>query len=142
VTRETEWRAEWEVLRAERELARRRWRSAADGLAVRANDPLGLRRLVDAHPVAATGIGAAAGALLTKWFLGGARAPRAGRTANGGGHRPASVWSSLLRDAAVSLVVPWLLRMAKAKFGWDLQPVAMKGHDDAAPEAAPQSERP
>jgi hypothetical protein len=129
VTRETEWREEWAVLRAERERARRRWRSAADGLAEQARDPLGLGRLVRGHPVAAAGLGAAAGALLVKLLLGGAKSARDRRARGDHAARPA--WSKVLLDAALGVAMPWLLRTLKDKFGWDLEP-----------GAAPEPDRP
>lgn len=121
MTRETEWRREWDVLRAERVRARHEWRTAADGLAARARDPLGVGGLVRDHPVAATGIGAAAAALLVKLFVGRASKRRHGAsTDDDGAARTASPFSKILRDTAVSFAVPWLLRAAKEKFGWDL----------------------
>ena len=113
MTREGEWRKEWEVLRAERALARRRWRSAADGLSARARDPLGLGRLVHDHPVAATGIGAAAGALLMRLFAGGGRARGDGESRDDGPARQSPSWPAALRDAALDVAVPWLLRALK-----------------------------
>jgi hypothetical protein len=111
VTREEEWRLEFEALRAERAVARRKWRGAADGLAERARDPLGLRGLVKAHPIAATGIGAAVGALLVKMLFGRRKDP----DVNG---QPPSALSAVLRNAVVGVAVPWLLRTVKEKFGW------------------------
>lgn len=122
MTRETEWREEWEILRAERDLARRRLRGAADGLAARAKDPLGLRTFVREHPVAATGIGAAAGALLVKMLLGGARPPRDDEPHGNGAAPPARAWSAVLRDAALGIAVPWLLRVLKERVGRALDP--------------------
>jgi len=130
VTSERQWRAEWEVLRADRDRARRAWRSAADGLAARARDPLGVGRLVRDHPVAAGGVGAAVAALLARSFLRGARAPRDGADA------PASPWSTILRDAALSVGVPWLVRYVKDKFGWDLAPADDAVSRNGAPSAS------
>lgn len=117
MTREEEWQREWEVLRAERARARREWRGAADGLSAWSRDPLGLGKLVRGHPLAATGISAAVGALLGKflqWKVGAAKeeSPEAAEPA-----RPAVAWTTVLRDAAVGLAVPWLLRTLKEKFG-------------------------
>ncbi len=136
MTRESEWRREWEVLRAERRLARGRWRSASDGLAARARDPLGLGTLVQDHPIVATGIGAAAGALLVKLFLGGAGARRDDAPPRDGAGRPQSVLSAVLRDAALGIAVPWLLRTLKEKVGWDLSPDPAPGTDPPCPQAA------
>jgi hypothetical protein len=143
VTRETQWQEEWKGLRAERDLARRRWRSAADELAVRARDPLGLGRLVRDHPVASTGIGAAAGALLARLFLGGARPSRDAASKNGDGDRAAPVWSTLLREAALSVALPWLLRMLKEKLGWDLGGLAAPPEENTSVAGpAPEPARP
>lgn len=133
---EAEWRKEWEVLRAERAVARRRWRSAADELTERAHDPFGLRKLIADHPVVATGIGAAAGALLVKLLFG-----RSGKSRDGSSQRngaphddddtakgpAANVWSTILRDAALRIAVPWLLNWVREKFGQDLDPKAAPG---------------
>lgn len=127
---ERRWRAEWEVLRAERDRARRRWRIAADGLAARARDPLGVGRLVRDHPVAAGGVGAAVAALLARSFLRGARAQRDDAAA------PASAWTTILRDAALSIGVPWLLRYVKDKFGWDLAPADDSASRNGKPSAS------
>ena len=128
MTSEIEWRKEWELLRADRARARRQWRSAADGLAAKAHDPLGLNRLIQGHPIAATGIGAAAGAILAKLFLGRKRARQGDARAGSG-----SVWSAMLRDAAISVALPWLVRMVKDKFGWDLAPGAVPESDEGEP---------
>ncbi len=139
---ETDWQKEWEVLRAERDVARRQWRSAADGLAARARDPFGLRSLVQDHPVAATGIGAALGAVFVKLFLGrkGARkggAPRgdgvSGPDADG---RPPPRWSTVLREVALSIAVPWLIRTLREKFGFDIEPAVAPEPDRPQPAAA------
>jgi hypothetical protein len=113
VTREEQWRREWEALRAEREIARRNWRCAADGLAAWARDPLGFKGLVRGHPIASAGIGAAVGALLARLLL---RGPEPGEREEGPA-RPPAAWTTVLRDAAVGLAVPWLLRVLKEKFG-------------------------
>ena len=140
---EAEWRKEWEVLRAERALARRRWRSAADELAERAHDPFGLGKLIKDHPVAAAGIGAAAGALLVKLFLGRSGKSRDGASQRSGAshdddtaERPAAnVWSTILRDAALRIAVPWIIDWVKEKFGADLAPNAAPGPAAAAADA-------
>jgi hypothetical protein len=122
VTIEASWQKEWGVLRAERVLARRRWRSAADGLAARARDPLGLRRLVHDHPIAAGGIGAAAVALVLKLLFGGRKAPSDSAQGPGDAARPAIPWKTLLLDAATSIAGPWLLRLLKQMPGGDPEP--------------------
>lgn len=119
MTHESEWQAEWAILRAERDLARRRWRSAADGLAARARDPLGLGDLVRAHPVVAGGIGAAAVALLVQHLAGRPQPRGDDESPSGGAGRSGATWTSVLRDAVLSVGVPWLLRTLKTRFGWD-----------------------
>jgi hypothetical protein len=111
VTRESRWREEWEVLRAERALARRRWSEAADGIAERARVPLGIVRLIRDHPVAAAGIGAAAGAILVKLLRPPVHGGTDGPPDGGEPTRPAPAWSTALRDAALGIAVPWILRM-------------------------------
>jgi len=130
VTREEQWRAEWEALRAERETARKKWRAASDGLSAWSRDPLGLRRLVSGHPIAATGIAAAVGALLVKHLMRGPE-PKAEEAA-----RPPVAWTTLLRDAAMGLAVPWLARILKETFG------AGPGDAPPAAEAREEGERP
>jgi hypothetical protein len=114
MTREEEWRREWEVLRAARGLARSRWRDASGALAARAKDPLGLSRAVHDYPIAAAGIGAMAGALLVKVLLGGRR-----REAEA---PPAAGWAGALRDAALGVAIPWLLRVLQGKAGGGIDP--------------------
>jgi hypothetical protein len=125
MTREEEWRKEWEGLRAARALARSRWRAASGALSARAKDPLGLNGAIHDHPIAAAGIGAVAGALLVKVLLGGPR-----REASGG---PAAGWIGALRDAALGVAVPWLLRVLQEKTGGGPGPSATP----EAPRAAP-----
>lgn len=116
MTREDEWRREWEGLRAERAEARREWRTAADGLSAWSRDPLGIGRLVRGHPVATAGIGAALGALVARFLRG--KAPAEGATEERAeAPRPALAWTTVLRDAAVNLAVPWILRRVKEGFG-------------------------
>jgi hypothetical protein len=85
VTREAEWRREWEVLRAERALARREWRSATDGLSAWSCDPFGI------------------GGLLARLLPGGAPEREA----------PDPSWRAVLRDAALGFAVPWILDRLK-----------------------------
>ncbi|MCE9638115.1 MAG: hypothetical protein K8T90_20630 [Planctomycetes bacterium] len=121
---ETDWKREWETLRAEREVARRKWRRAADGLTEHARDPLGLGKMIHDNPVASTGVGAIVGAMLVKMFIARKSESRSG-TQNRGSPPPAqSMWSTIIREAALSVAVPWLMRMMKEKFGWDLDPAA------------------
>jgi len=135
VTRESAWRIEWAALRAERDRARRKWRGAADGLAARARDPLGLGKLAHDHPIAAGGVGAAVGALLVNLLLGRARASK--RDADGAADAPqASAWSVLLRDAALNFAVPWLLRMLERRFGGKTDPAASPIPEGPSPSAA------
>lgn len=155
--RESTWRKEWDALREERAAAREQWRLAADALAVKAHDPFGLRTLVRAHPVAATGIGAGIAALLVKLFVGRARARRKDAArhdgtphANGNGKStpdtetetdpsPATEPAGMLRTVIVSFVVPWLLRTLATKFGLNLEPDAQpdaKNADDSHPAVA------
>jgi hypothetical protein len=115
MTRESRWREEWEALRAERALARRKWREAAGGLAGRARAPLGIGRLIRDHPIAAAGIGAAAGALLVKLFLSRAPARRESPPPCEEAARPAPAWSTALRDAALGVAVPWIIRMLEER---------------------------
>jgi hypothetical protein len=117
VRTEAAWREEWKVLHDRRELARRRWRGAVAGLSERARDPLGLGALVREHPLASAGIGAAAGALLGGFLLRGARAQ--GKDDAAASATPPAPWKILLRDAAMGIAVPWLLRMVREKFGGD-----------------------
>lgn len=140
---ESDWQAEWESLRAEREIARRKWRLAADGLMERAQDPLGLGRVVRDNPLASTGVGAVVGALLVKMFVAKRAAGTPGHAArNGAAHGP-SLWSTVLRDAALSVAVPWLMRTLKDKFGWDLDPAVPPAPDRArAGDADPSAARP
>ena len=94
MSREEQWRREWETLRAERELARRRWRGAADGLSAWSRDPLGIHRLVSGHPIAAAGVAAAVGALLARLLSRGPE-PKAEEPA-----RPPVAWTTVLREAS------------------------------------------
>ncbi len=114
MTREEEWRREWEGLRAERDLARRRWCEASAGLSAWTRDPLGLGGILKGHPVAAAGIGAALAALLVK-FLG--RRPALGTGEEAAA--PPAAWTAVLRDAAVGVAVPWLVRFVAGRFGGD-----------------------
>jgi hypothetical protein len=143
VTHESEWREEWAILRAERDLARRRWRSAADGLAARARDPLGLGDLVRAHPVVAGGIGAAAVALLVQHLAGRPHPRGDDKSPSSGAGRPGATWTGVLRDAVLSVGVPWLLRTLKTRFGWDAAAAVQSGSpppaDDARGGAVPGS---
>lgn len=139
MTREAKWRTEWEALRAERALARRRWRSAADGLAARARDPLGLAGLVGGHPIASAGIGAALGALLLRLFLRGRARRKEGR--EHGSARPQSSWTTTLRDALLRVALPWLVRYVKEQFGRDADPAPAPKSPGLQPAAAEASAR-
>ena len=123
LTREEEWQAEWTVLTAERARARQQWSSASQALAQKVRDPFGIGGLIRAHPIAAAAIGAVAGGLIAKFVADRGRAAPSGDSADKSSEQAASpprIWSSILREAAVSLLVPWLARMLKAKFGVDI----------------------
>ena len=127
---EATFRAEWEILHARRERARRRWRGAVSELKDRARDPLGMGSLVREHPLAAAGIGAVAGALLGGLFLRGAGGKRRDAPPEAPAPHP---WKTLFRDAAMGIAVPWVLKVLKEKFSVDI---------DAAPPPAAPAEKP
>jgi hypothetical protein len=107
------WQEEWDALRAERELARRKWRRASHALGERAKDPLGVKSAIRKHPLLAAAVTAGAGALIGRLLFGG----------GGGGHRrhadddePApsrnghggSAWSHALQSVAMQVATPLL----------------------------------
>lgn len=132
---EATFRAEWEVLHARRERARRRWRGAVRELKERARDPLGMGSLVREHPLAAAGIGAVAGALFGGLLLRGVRGPRRDAPRDAPASHP---WKAMLRDAAMGIAVPWVLKVLKEKFAVDVDaaPPPAAGGEDPRPATA------
>jgi hypothetical protein len=102
---------EWKRLCAERRMLRDRIAESASGLAQKARDPLGLRRLIRRHPLAAA-LTAAGGAAVISALLAGRKTKRTADAAD----EPSEGWGSVLRRAASDTVGPWLARFIQSKF--------------------------
>jgi hypothetical protein len=126
------WREEWNRLTAERDAARRRWSAAADTLAARARDPLGIKATVGRHPAVAAGIGAAVAGLIATLFVAKARGKKKKKRGVRGlfDRRPASPavdWESALKSVAVSVATPLVTKFVVSRLARFMEP-AENGH--------------
>lgn len=114
------WEEEWAALVAEREAARERWQVGAAELAVKARDPLGLKKLTRKYPFIVTGVAAGVGALLAG-LLSSHRGPAPAESRETPADQP-TMWGSLLRNAAVSFVAPMVQNFVAEKMAQFLDP--------------------